>query len=219
MAKEKVLVIKDLNNKILDEAYDKAVIKDPTYSDENRLIKSVLTRFPKNNNVEIVAMKAALIDVTNSTHLHQYKADINLLELARLLTRPQLDFDNRVKHGDESLVVDIAKNIGNKNLFSFASKYCFYHNSMIYKKDDYAKFDGIVKDCLPLYAQKYNVLYKNKKITTGTLETLRKTFNYSDFNKIVKETLNGITTTNKIAKFDAVMWYYNRSEQNKKDNV
>lgn len=219
MAKEKNLVIKDLNNKILDEAYHKAVVKDHTYSDENKLIKNVLTRFPENNDVDIVAMKSALIDVTNSTHLHQYKADINLLELAEFITNKNLDFDNRVKRGDESLVVDIAKNIGNKNLFSFASKYCFYHNAMVYKKDDYAKFDGIVKDCLPLYAQKYNVSYKDKKITTGTLENLRKTFNYSAFNKIVKDVLKNITTSNKMAKFDAVMWYYNRSEQNKQDNA
>ena len=219
MAKEKVFVIKDLDNKILDEAYDKAVVKDHTYSNENKLIKDVLLRFPDNNDVNIVAMKIALIDVTNSTHLHQYKTNINLLELAEFITNKNLDFDNRVKRGDESLVVDIAKNIGNKNLFSFASKYCFYHNAMLYKKDDYAKFDGIVKDCLPLYAQKYNVSYKDKKITTGTLENLRKTFNYSAFNKIVKDVLKNITTSNKIAKFDAVMWYYNRSKQNKENNA
>lgn len=219
MAKEKVFVIKDLNNKILDEAYDKAVVKDHTYSNENKLIKDVLLRFPDNNDVNIVAMKIALIDVTNSTHLHQYKTNINLLELAEFITNKNLDFDNRVKLGDESLVVDIAKNIGKINLFSFASKYCFYHNAMLYKKDDYAKFDGIVKGCLPLYAQKYNVSYKDEKITTKTLENLRKTFNYSAFNKIVKDVLKNITTSNKIAKFDAVMWYYNRSKQNKENNA
>lgn len=219
MAKEKVFVIKDLDNKILDEAYDKAVVKDHTYSNENKLIKDVLLRFPDNNDVNIVAMKIALIDVTNSTHLHQYKTNINLLELAEFITNKNLDFDNRVKLGDESLVVDIAKNIGKINLFSFASKYCFYHNTMLYKKDDYAKFDGIVKDCLPLYAQKYNVSYKDEKLTTRTLENLRKTFNYSEFKKIVKDVLKSITTSNKIAKFDAVMWYYNRSKQNKENNA
>ena len=219
MAKEKHLVIKELNNKILDEAYDKAVVKDLTYSDENKLLHRVLSNNPLNNNVDNVAMKIALIDVTNSTHLHQYKADINLLKLAEFISSKNLRFDERVKIGDESLVVDIAKNIGNKNLFSFASKYCFYHNAVVYKKDDYAKFDGIVKDCLPLYAQKYNICYKNKKITTSTLESLRQTFDYSSFNKIVKDILKDITTSNKIAKFDAVMWYYNRSEQNKQDNA
>ena len=219
MAKEKVFVIKDLDNKILDEAYDKAVVKDHTYSNENKLIKDVLLRFPDNNDVNIVAMKIALIDVTNSTHLHQYKTNINLLELAEFITNKNLDFDNRVKLGDESLVVDIAKNIGKINLFSFASKYCFYHNTMLYKKDDYAKFDGIVKDWLPLYAQKYNVSYKDEKLTTRTLENLRKTFNYSEFKKIVKDVLKSITTSNKIAKFDAVMWYYNRSKQNKENNA
>ncbi len=136
MAKEKNLVIKDLNNKILDEAYDKAVVKDLTYSNENILLHRVLSNNPYNNDVDNVAMKIALIDVTNSTHLHQYKADINLLKLAEFISSKELRFDERVKIGDESLVVDIAKNIGIKNLFSFASKYCFYHNAMVYKKDD-----------------------------------------------------------------------------------
>ena len=179
----------------------------------------MLSAYPLNDNLEIVAMKIALIDVTNSTHLHQYKSDVNLMKLAKFVSSEELRFDNRVKAGDETLVVDIAKNWGKKNLFSFASKYCFYHNSMIYKKDDYAKFDGVVKNCLPLYAQKNNVNYKNKEITTSRLETLRKTSNYSDFNKIVADVLRGITTPQKKAKFDALMWYYNRSEKSKSDNA
>lgn len=214
MTKERDLIIKELSNDVLDEAYDKALVRDYTYSSENELIVQVLQKFPENKDIDIVAMKVALIDVTNSTHLHQYKAKINLKDIAELLTSEDLDFDNRVKRGDEFLVVDIARNKGNKNLFSFASKYCFYHNSVLYKKDDYAKFDGIVKYCLPHYAQNRKILYNNKKITVNTLENFRKTFNYTDFKKIIKSVLADITTSNKIAKFDALMWYYNRGEYN-----
>lgn len=217
MSKDKILIIKNLNNEILDKAYED-VKKDNIYNDENELIERVLLNNPLNNDVDNVAMKIALIDVTNSTHLSQYKKDINLYKLAEIIASKDLRFDERVRIGDESLIVDIAKNNGSKNLFSFASKYCFYHNALVYKKDDYAKFDEIVKGCLPLYAQKYNVTYKNKKITNNILETLRKSVDYSAFNSIVKQVLKDITTSNKVGKFDAVMWYYNRSgyKSNKK---
>ena len=49
------------------------------------LIENILGNhfYQKNNDVSIVAMKIALIDVTNSTHLHQHKKKINLHDLAK----------------------------------------------------------------------------------------------------------------------------------------
>ena len=201
--------IRVLNEEELDKAYN-AVLNDKAYGDEFKLVEKVLNQYPKNDDVNIVAMKIALIDVTNSTHLHQHKQNINLYQLAKFITNSQLKFDDRVEKGDETLVNDIARNNGSKNLFSFASKYCYYHNSMVYHGDDYAKYDGIVNKCLPLYAEKFKVKYNNKKITSHTLEGLRKNYNYSDFNQIIKSVLMDIKVKGKIGKFDAVMWYYNR---------
>ena len=40
------------------------------------------------------------------------------------------DFDKRLEKGDLELVNIIARNIGAVNMFSFASKYCTYHNAI-----------------------------------------------------------------------------------------
>jgi hypothetical protein len=61
------------------------------------------------------------------------------------------DFDSRLATGDPELVNIIARNIDSINMFSFASKYCTYHNVEIYGRDDYSIFDGIVKHSLPHY--------------------------------------------------------------------
>lgn len=89
-------------------------------------------------------MKIAVIDVTNSTHLLQYKSKLSLYDLAKLILEIP-DFDKRLEKGDPELVNIIARNIGAVNMFSFASKYCTYHNVEVYGRDDYSIFDGIVK--------------------------------------------------------------------------
>ncbi len=206
----KMLMDKSLTNETLDKAfYD--LENDPIYgkSGEYGLIKDVLNKYPQNNDEKIVAMKISLIDVTNSTHLSLHKQNINLAQLAKFICK-DLNFDQRVKDGDQSLVNDLAKNIGCTNLFSFATKYCQYHNSIVYNKDDYAKYDHIVCDYLPMYAKMRNVKYNNRSVTSNTIKTLAKNLNNKAFNKIIDDILSEITTSNKKAKFDSLMWYYNR---------
>jgi hypothetical protein len=61
------------------------------------------------------------------------------------------DIDNRIRTGDPDVVKEIAKSNGKINLFSFASKYCCYHNHNLYQRDDYSILDTVLKDYLPRY--------------------------------------------------------------------
>ena len=76
-------------------------------------------------------------------------------------------FDERVKNGDTSIIPELAKwtkkEFG-KNLFSFITKYCLYHNVHCYNKDDYAIFDSVVSKSLHKYISKedYEILTGNK---------------------------------------------------------
>ena len=72
-------------------------------------------------------MKVALIDLTNSTHISTHIKKISLSEIVDLILSIQ-DFDIRVSQGDPLLVSQLAESNGQINLFSFASKYCTYHN-------------------------------------------------------------------------------------------
>lgn len=191
--------------KITNENIDKINIevqKTINYGKEANIIHDVLNQFPLNNDLNIVAMKIAVIDVTNSTHLSQYKSKISLYELAEVILNIP-NFDERVKNGDPELVNIIAKNNNKVNLFSFASKYCTYHNVEIYGNDHYSIFDSVVKEILPKY---------RTDITKYTLEKWRRKFDYDLFNKCIGEVLdeNKITTKNRRRKFDHFLWYPNR---------
>ena len=194
----------------LETAYE-AVCSDPTYGNELNLVKRIFRdkTFQKNDDEDIVALKIGLVDVTNSTHLSQYKSQISIPELANIIVGIH-NFDQRVATRDDSLVEQLARSNGKINLFSFASKYCHYHNSLIYNRDDYAKYDTIVHDCLPLYLQKAGITLQSRKITPNTLNKLRQNYDYSTFNSLVDQILINISIPNKKMMFDYMMWYYNR---------
>lgn len=178
-----------------------AVAADSTYGAESQLIHEALTRFPRNDDLVVIAMKIGLIDITNSTHISQYKSQISVHTLASFILN--CDFDRRVAEGDPTLVEDIARNTGAINLFSFASKYCTYHNVDVYGRDDYSILDGRVKEGLPKF---------KADLTQTQIETWRKTFNYRAFNDCVGEILdaNNIHIPFRRRKFDYYIWNTNK---------
>ena len=189
-----------LRSKDLHEAHND-VLSDDKYGKEYRLIESVLKKYPNNKTIEDVACKIAVIDFTNSTNLRQNK--INLYTLAKIITN--IDFDARVAKGDVSLVSDIISGCPVK-LYSFASKYCCYHNTFLYNRDDYSIYDSVVKKHLPEYA--------TEKLPASKW---RKNFNYETFNQYIGDLLDeyGITAATEPQRrrlFDHYVWYKNRKK-------
>lgn len=76
--------------------------------------------YPNNNNLEEVLIKCAVIDNFSSTNV------FDLYKMADHIVGKHID--KRLKDGDYSLVNDIAKGGQNRTFYSFASKYCHYHN-------------------------------------------------------------------------------------------
>lgn len=124
-----------ISNETIDEA-NLHVSKTDNYGAEMQMITRCLRRFPENTDQDVVAMKIGLIDITNSTHLSQYKSKISMFELSKIIASIP-DIDNRIKSGDPEVVNLIARSNGKINLFSFATKYCCYHNRNLYEHDDY----------------------------------------------------------------------------------
>lgn len=192
-----------LTPKDLHKVHD-AVLSDKTYGEEYKLIESVLKKYPNNKSIEDVACKIAVIDITNSTQLGRQKSRINLYQLAKIIT--EVDFDARVAKGDVSLVADILSKSPVK-LCSFASKYCCYHNTFLYKRDDFAIYDSVVRNHLHEYATEKNPASK-----------WQKKFNYETFNQYIGDLLDeyGITETVEPQRrrlFDHYVWYQNRKKQ------
>lgn len=189
-----------ITNESLEEL-ERQVAESDNYGTENNLITSCLEKFPDNNNIEIVAMKIGLIDITNSTSLSRYKSKISIVDLANTIVGIK-DIDERIKKGDPKVVEEIANN-GKINLFSFASKYCCYHNKNLYKKDDYSIYDGILRAYLPRY---FN------DITESMIECWRSKYNYEEYNNYITKKLDelNITVAYRKRKFDHFVWYKNR---------
>lgn len=192
------MVLKFSNNDL--EKFHKAVLEDDKYGSENILIKQILEKYPANTSREIVAMKISLIDVTNSTNLSRYKSKISLSDLTTVICKIE-DFDERVENGDPTLVKEIA-NQKEINLFSFATKYCCYHNYIIYNRDDYSIYDGILKSNLKKYIN----------IKENQIEQWRKNCDYESYHNLIGEVLsnNNIDIKDKRRKFDHFVWWQNR---------
>lgn len=191
-----------LASKDLHEGHND-VLSDDKYGKEYRLIEDVLKKYPNNKTIEDVACKIAVIDFTNSTNLRLYKNKINLYTLAKIIT--SIDFDARVAKGDVSLVSDIISRCPVK-LYSFASKYCCYHNTFLYNRDDYSIYDSVMEKHLPEYA--------TEKLPASKW---RKNFNYETFNQYIGDLLDeyGITAATEPQRrrlFDHYVWYKNRNK-------
>lgn len=185
---------------------------DPVYGSEAEIIKKTLLKYPNNTDPEIVAMKICLIDFTNSTHLFESKKKVPLERLVEIIIHIK-DFDKRLAAGDEDLVRIIALRAKRRfkgentgiNLFSFASKYCCYHNFYIYDRDDYSIYDGVLRDHLQNYY---------KSASPRWIDWLRTHCRYKRYNKVIEEILdeNHIGVKNKRRLFDYLVWYPNRRQ-------
>lgn len=178
------------------------VLKNTSYGSNFATIHDVLKRFPQNTDRELVAMKVSLIDLTNSTNIGKHIMKISLSELVELILSIQ-DFDVRVAQGDPELVSQIARCNGKVNFFSFASKYCTYHNVDVYERDDYSIFDSVVKNALPYYIP---------GLKKATVNKWQATCNYTAFCDCIGYLLdqNNIHIPFRRRKFDIFLWYANR---------
>ena len=191
----------EIANETIEEA-GRIVAETDHYGPEMEMITRCLRRFPDNTDPDIVAMKVGLIDITNSTHLSQHKSKISMVELSSIIaTIP--DIDARIKAGDPEVVNLIARSNGKINLFSFASKYCCYHNRNLYERDDYSILDTMLKDYLPRYFG---------DVTRSQIQRWQDSFNYKAYTDYITKKLDelGITVEFRKRKFDLFVWYKSR---------
>ena len=190
-----------ITNESVDDA-ERMVQETDNYGPENELISRCLHKFPSNTDPDLVAMKVGLIDITNSTHLSQHKSKISMVELANIIAAIP-DIDDRIATGDPEVVNEIARSNGKINLFSFASKYCCYHNRNLYGRDDYSILDTVLKEYLPRYFD---------DVSKGQIQKWQDTFNYQAYNDYITRKLDelGITVEHRKRKFDHFVWYKNR---------
>ena len=176
------------------------------YGKEFEIIKTALIKYPKNTDKSIIALKIALIDITNSTNINRYKSLIPLNELVDVIYNIK-DFDERLAKGDHKLIKEIAESNGKINLFSFATKYCCYHNTIVYSRDDYSIYDSILRDHLPEYIS---------NISKYKIDCWRKAMDYESYHNCITQILenNHIKIKDSRRKFDRFIWWSYRGKEN-----
>lgn len=100
----------------------------PNYTaQEDSLNKLFWQLYPRNDDINDVLAKTAILNDFYSTNIFStYTVAKHIVDL---------DIDDRLAAGDLTVVNDIAKveiNGSQKNLYSFATKYCSHHNDKIY---------------------------------------------------------------------------------------
>ena len=186
-------------------AAELAVNKDPKYGKEQELIEKIIKRHPLNDDLYWIAIKVSVIDLTNSTQLTNYKSKLSLYDISKIIL--ELYVDSKIKNGDISIVSEIAKRCkkfeGNGvNVFSFASKYCCYHNVFAYNRDDFSIFDTVLSQNLYKFETIKNPLKKT------TPEGWRVNMNYEAYNNYIGDLLdeNNIHIDGRRRMFDHYVW-------------
>ena len=185
----------------VDRIIEEVTGGDKEFLADEKLVKEFLTNHPQNNDLITVIQKIRLIDLINSTNLRMYKKDITISQIAQIIVNEKM-FDTWIQNGDARAVELIAKNNGSINLFSFASKYCCYHNYYVYEDDAFSIYDTVLKDTIPQYYH----------ITKTSLEAMRKEFNYDQYRMIIDRIIeaNQIECFFKRRKTDLFLWYHNK---------
>ncbi len=207
-------MVRGISNKDLERVANE-IKKDIKYGREGKLIDSSLKKYPTNNDIEMVSMKICLIDLTNGTNLMRNLGKSGgIYDLATKIT--EINFDKRVAIGDLTLVNELAcwtKEKFGKNLFSFITKYCLYHNVHCYDRDDFVIYDSVLADNLYKYISKEdykdltgNNLYKN------SIKKYKNNFKYEEYKKLIDFIIrkNNISVSKPHRKLDWLIWYENR---------
>lgn len=191
---------------------ERKVHKDEKYGDKanGKLLNDLIKEHPKNDDYTAVLHKVILIDFTNSTQLGQHKKKFTVYTLARDIMSIS-NLDERIEKGDPSVVDEIA-GLTPINLFSFASKFCFYHN-----KKDYSIFDRVVTDTLPQYldvTKSYIRECKNDKKNKD--KTNEKKKSYKDYRDVIDKLIKAYNLESEPdirQKLDHFLWYPNKDRK------
>ena len=152
------------------------------------MFKLCQSTYPKNNNLEEVLLKCAAINAFSSTNVY------DLYSMANHIVGKQID--ERIKNNDLSLVGTIAKiEISGKrhNFYSFATKYCHYHNP-----ENYPIYDSYVSKVLCSFTEEFRII-KNSELR-----------NYEKFIDVLKDFRQYYCLNLSFVDLDKYLWRLGR---------
>lgn len=141
LVREKLEKIKDSKDEPRKTSRE---VNYPAIKNAERALKQLIDKFPNHESLEIVYLKVTAINSLYSTNIYDtYKIAYHIFENIK-------DIETLLKTGSPELVGKIAMGHGikgtngkEKNFYSFATKYCSFHNPK-----EYAIYDTLIQDLL-----------------------------------------------------------------------
>jgi len=175
----------------LVKEYNEKFEKDERYYLADQAIIKLFEKFSKNKDIKDILLKISVINDLYSTNIFA------TFEMAKHIL--SLDIDSALEKGDPEIVNKIAQiTISNKkkNFYSFATKYCNWHN-----QSKYTIYDSFVDKILRGYRDQTNFYdFHNEDLRDYTkfleiLEKFRDYFKLSEFD---------------FKKIDKFLWMYGK---------
>jgi hypothetical protein len=180
----------------LVDSYLELFKKDERYYPADQAISNLFRVFPENKKMEDILLKISVINDLYST---------NILGTFKMAVHIQnLNIDDALHRGDPDIVNKIAgghsihskKSSRKINFYSFATKYCNWHNS-----SDYAIYDSFVEKVLLAYKKK-DGFYSFRKEDLKDFKMFKEVIlGFADFYKL---------TAYNLKEIDKFLWIYGK---------
>ena len=184
-------------NELIDK-YISIFRQNERYSTADNAIIRLFKAFPKNDNVEDVLLKISVINDMYSTNI------LGTFKMAKHILKQ--DIDNGLVKGEPEIVHKIAlghdirrkKNNTEMNFYSFATKYCNWHN-----QENYAIYDSFVEKVLIAYQKKDKFSgFKNSELR-----------DFRTFKRVISDFLNHYKLINhNLKEIDKFLWIYGKEK-------
>lgn len=160
-------------------------------------IRKLINVFPLNTNLEEILLKSIAINTLYSTNIFK------ISEMAKRILK--LNIDERINNGDPNIVNLIASGhgiISNKtnkelNFYSFATKYCNWHNH-----EEYSIYDSYVEKIL----LEYKKLYSFTEFKANDLK------DFSKFKSVLLDFKTYFNLTGTMKEIDKFLWLYGKEK-------
>ncbi len=171
--------------------YNKKFESDKTCYLADQAIIKLVEKFKENKDITNILLKVSVINDLYNTNI------FDTCEMAKHIH--SLHIDSALEKGDSEIVDKIAKvklSHKEKNFYSFATKYCNWHN-----RSKYPIYDGFVDKILRAYRDQTNFFdFNNTDLRDYAkfleiLENFRRFFNLDDFD---------------FKEIDKFLWRYSR---------
>lgn len=170
---------------------------DDRYYPADQAIIKLFNALPENKTLEDVLLKISVLNDMYSTNIFAtYRLAIHILGL---------NIDQKLQNGDPNAVTQIAsghgittKNGTELNFYSFATKYCNWHN-----RDAYAIFDSFVEKVLIAYKkQDHFSEFRNSDLK-----------DFSKFKQTIQDFIGFYTLTDyNLKEIDKFLWIYGKEK-------